>query len=857
MPNYHGGTVAGVMAEYNTAMARINGVFERDANITMQLVANNDQIIFLNAATDPFTNNNIGGMLDQNQSVCDNTIGTTNYDIGHVFSTGGSGVAYWRSACSTQGIKAGGSTGLLDPTGDPFWIDFVAHEMGHQFGASHTQNNDNCNRADHAAMEPGSASTIMGYAGICFPSVQTNSDDHFHAYSIQEMASHITGGGGTCATITPNGNNAPTVTISSGSYNVPANTPFVLTAIGSDPDSTNQLSYCWEQMDNQVAVMPPSPNSTGGPAFRSISPHLSPSRYFPNLNAVANNASPTWEVLPAVTRQMNFRCTARDNNIGGGCTSEADVTLNFKANVGPFLVTEPNTGAVVWTSNLMEMVEWDVANTNGFPINTSSVDIFLSVDGGQTYPYTLLTGTPNDGSQEIEVPDVETDEARVMVKGRNNVFFDISNQNFKIEAPAVPTFIMDVSPLSQVGCPGIDAVYNIGFESFLGFNENVSITATGVPAGATAAFSPNPANSTATASMTISGAENLMPDTYSINIEAVANGVVRNAVVELVILNEITSTVSLTSPPNGATGLAAVSTTFEWQPTAGATEYFMEVATDPGFQNLFFLTTTNETQITINAFEEGAVYYWRVNARNACMESGFTPYFAFQTGSVSCTVYESTDVPKPIPPNQTSVLQVGEDLPIISISLHTEITHTWVGDLAATITSQDGTTATLFDRPGAPLISPDGCDGDNMSVTLFDLAVNTATVLENTCGAVPPSIAGEFQPITPFSIFNGKNSGGDWVLAVDDLFPTEDNGTLQAWSLEICGAVSFPTAVLLQYNILNVPEGQSENITQAFLETQGIADQTNYLLAFLPQNGSLFLQGTALNIGDPFTQNGH
>ncbi|NNF33057.1 MAG: propanediol utilization protein, partial [Saprospiraceae bacterium] len=214
---FHGGTVFDGHAAVVTAINRVNQIYEQDLNVRMILVANNDLLIYTNASTDPYTNNSGSTMLGQNQTNIDAVIGNSNYDIGHVFSTGGGGIASLRSLCDT-GFKARGVTGLGSPTGDPFYIDYVAHEIGHQFGANHTQNNS-CNRNSATAMEPGSASTIMGYAGICSPNVQNNSDAYFHAISIQEMTAEINLE--TCDQ-QPGGisNNAPVVDVLSN-YTVP------------------------------------------------------------------------------------------------------------------------------------------------------------------------------------------------------------------------------------------------------------------------------------------------------------------------------------------------------------------------------------------------------------------------------------------------------------------------------------------------------------------------------------------------------------------------------------------------------------------------------------------------------------
>jgi len=332
---YHGGNTADALAAMATTINRVNGIFMRDLSIQLQIVANNDQIVFLNGATDPFDNQDPNQLLNANQDICDEQIGVANYDIGHVFTTGGGGTAHLNSFCN-DAIKAGGVTGLPNPIGDPFDIDFVAHEIGHQFGATHTHNND-CSRSISSAFEPGSGSTIMSYAGICFPTVQMNSDPYFHGYNIQQINFATTN---SCAAISITNNNPPQAHAGRDLF-LPIGTPFELVGTGTDPDN-QALSYCWEQMDNEFAVMPPEATATEGPAFRSLPPTESPSRYFPALEYLLNNESPEWEVLPLVNRSMEFRLTVRDNFTGGGCTDFDQRELRFIEDAGPFKVTIPS-----------------------------------------------------------------------------------------------------------------------------------------------------------------------------------------------------------------------------------------------------------------------------------------------------------------------------------------------------------------------------------------------------------------------------------------------------------------------------------------------------------------------------------
>lgn len=433
---------AAVLSAMNVTMTRVNGIFERDVALTMVIVPNNEAIIFLNGASDPYNNNSGSAMLGQNQTQCDQKIGNGNYDIGHVFSTGGGGIAGLRVPCVT-GQKARGVTGLPAPIGDRFNVDFVAHEMGHQFGANHTFNGTagGCgggNRNLGTAMEPGSGSTIMGYAGLCGnQNVQFTSDAYFHAISIQEIWNNIRYGNSSSCPVETNTNNAQPTAHAGANYTIPKSTPFVLTGTATDPDG-DVLSHTWEQMNPQNSTQPPLPTSTQGPTFRSVSPASVPYRYFPRMNYVlqgnmgGSGTSNRWEVVPSVSRSMNFRYTVRDNHAGGGATASSNMRVTVDGNSGPFTVTSQSS-ATTWNTETFETITWNVAGTDAAPVNSPHVDILFSSDNGLTYPVTLALNVPNTGSAVIGVPNFNTSSGRVMVRGSNNIFFNVNDAVITIQ----------------------------------------------------------------------------------------------------------------------------------------------------------------------------------------------------------------------------------------------------------------------------------------------------------------------------------------------------------------------------------------------------------------------------------------
>ncbi|CAL2077534.1 Peptidase M12B domain-containing protein [Tenacibaculum sp. 190524A05c] len=633
---------AAVLSAMNTTMTRVNGIYEIDLAVRMNivLVSGSNPLIFLNAATDNLTNNSAGTLINESQSICDNVIGNANYDIGHTFSTGAGGLAGLGVVC-VNSQKGRGITGTNSPINDPYDVDFVAHEIGHQFGAPHTFNNScNGNRSNADAVEPGSGSTIMAYAGICPTNVQNNSDDYFHTKSITSMWNHIQST--SCATTTATGNSSP-VANAGADVSVPKGTPLVLRGSATDADGTGGLTYCWEQMDIEIATMPPVSGNTGGPLFRSLDPSTSPDRYLPALRTVRNGSlATTWEVIPTVAREMNFALLVRDNNAGGGAADRDDIKITV-TDANPFTVTSQNT-AVTWDVGSTQTITWDKSTTDQAPINCQNVRILLSTDGGTTFPIILANSTPNDGTHDITVPNNATSSARIIVEGVDNIFYNMNSTNFSIVSN-VPTFVLSNTTSKQNVCNsgGASAEYDLNIDLVNGFSETISFNASNAPSGSTVTFSPTTISSNGTVKMTVSNLDGASANNYNITVNATSTSVNQSVNAELEVSDGSFSLFNLSSPSNGATGVSIVPN-LTWSSVSQAESYDVQIATDNAFTNVVLNANSPTNTYTVTPPLGGSTqYFWRVRGRNSCGVGNYTNAFSFTTNNPSYCASTFTD----------------------------------------------------------------------------------------------------------------------------------------------------------------------------------------------------------------------
>ena len=600
---YFGGTKALALAAINNSMTRVNGVFEKDFGVHMNLIANNDLVVYTSASSDPYSaSSNMSRWNAELQSTLTSVIGEANYDIGHLFgATGGGGNAGCIGCVCVNGSKGSGITSPADgiPQGDSFDIDYVAHEMGHQFGGNHTFTFSN--EGTVAQCEPGSGSTIMGYAGITGATdLQARSDPFFHAVSIQQITNYIKST--TCQTTTVTGNAVPTVNAGLD-YTIPKGTPFVLTGSGSDANG-DALTYIWEQMDRGTSTTTnPKTTATSGPAFRSFTASTSATRYFPRLSTIqAGLTSWTWEAIPNVARTLNFRLTARDNRAGGPANNSDDMIVTVNATAGPFTVSAPNT-AVSYVGGSSQTVTWAVAGTTANGVNTANVDILLSRDGGNTFPITLLAGTPNDGSQVVTIPNTAGTQNRIMVRGSGHIFFDISNANFTITAGSTDTVVPTAPILAASGTT--QTATNL---SWSGATDNVAVTGYDVFRGSTLLGS--------TSSTTFSVIGLTASTTYSFSVkakDAAGNISLSSNLVSVTTLAPVLDTTLPTAPTLTATGTTQTTTNLSW---SGATDNVAVTGYDV-YQGTLLIASVATTSYTVSGLTASTAYTFSIRSKDA------------------------------------------------------------------------------------------------------------------------------------------------------------------------------------------------------------------------------------------------
>jgi hypothetical protein len=652
--NYFGATsasqVALVLAAVNATLTRSNGVYEKDLAIHLNLVAASTNVFYYNPSTDPYSNASTGAGGAWNselQNTLNSVIGAANYDIGHLFgASGGGGNAGCIGCICVDNSKGSGFTSPADaiPQGDNFDIDYVVHEVGHQLGANHTFSMSN--EGTGVNMEPGSGITIMGYAGITSQDLAPHSIAIFHAASIAQIQSNLSGK--TCPVTTSiSGTNATPVVSAGSNYTIPISTPFALTGTASDANAGDVLTYCWEQYNNASSSQTGSASvasatKASGPNWISFMPTTSPTRYFPKMATIlagglvsgpltGGDAGANTEALSSVSRTLNFRLTVRDNApysstapVSVGQTQFSDMTVTVTNTSGPFSVTAPNT-AVSWAGNSSQTVTWNVASTTASPVSCANVKISISTDGGTTFN-TLVASTPNDGSEAVTIPNTPTTTARIKVEAVGNIFFDISNTNFTITtgsgctspsgltASSITTTSATVSWTAVSGATSYDVDYK------------ASSSSTWI----------NAATGTTAVSVGLTGLTQGTTYDYRVRTNCASGSSAYSAA-------QFTTTGTVAcAAPTGLTSSAVTSSgaTVSWTAVSGALSYDVDYKLNSSSTWTNAASATTSTSVALSGLTSATLYDWRVRA--TC-SAGNSTYATAQFTTLSTTCASTLD----------------------------------------------------------------------------------------------------------------------------------------------------------------------------------------------------------------------
>lgn len=862
------GTVEKCLADMNTMVTRMNAIYEKELAMRYVIINDNDKLIFLDPKTDPYENSDEGKkILGTNTRVISDRVGGNSYDVGHVLSIcyDIGGVAQGGSAC--QSNKGNGVTCNNNNDLTKIVTRVMAHEVGHQFDASHTWNicqpNDpgtDQQRAGNWAYEPGSGSTIMSYAGSCgTDNVASDNDDYFHVASLFQIYNKTNPGGNaySCSQKVATNNHYPTVSVPNVRYIIPISTPFELRGNGADEDG-DVLTYCWEQYDlgPKVAL---GTNSEEGPLFRSYKPSVDGNiRFVPAPSIIlSGNWADKKEVLPDKSRVLTFRLTVRDNNAEAAGVVWDEYKLDVSDQAGPFRLTYPDKNEKFKVGEAVT-VTWDVANTDKAPINCQKVNIYGSfssaIRDGDPNLVPLALGVPNNGSYTIIIPNKTSNLFRIVIKAVDNIFLTSSTGPSRIDEATDPTISISASASNLNICqPNSETIsYNTiglgGFNGEIGF-----ILAGALPAGVEATFEFDKVQAGDTNRLFINTDQVVGSVSGQIIVKAFGEGVdtltlFTNVTVEGGNIDHVQTVF----PANGADNLSGI-ITFTWESKPDAVAYNIEISKSPDFSasNIVDSKTVSVTEYKLGVvLDKSQIHYWRVRANNNCKNGAWSDTQAFLTEALACKEYKSGEqdivistaanvtVELPLDINESGIIS---DLNITLI----KATHGRLVDLVAYLVSPSGKEALLWSKQCG--------NQQNINVRLDDQAPDFFQCPINTGKLYRTDVP---KGADKLEIFNGDQMNGTWKFKLVDA-QSGQGGKLQEFNMEICGNINVLNPYLVTNRRMEIHPGDKLFVSNGLLEAKdddNAPAELSFTIVRVPAAGTITLNGQALSVGSVFTQ---
>jgi subtilisin-like proprotein convertase family protein len=467
-------------------------------------------------------------------------------------------------------------------------------------------------------------------------------------------------------------------------------------------------------------------------------------------------------------------------------TPAASSTPDFSVSCSPSSLSALQGGSATSTCT--------VTSINGF--NAAVALDCTGQPSGVTCSYSPASVTPPSGGSAASTltvsvsGSVATGTYNFSARGTNGATSRTSAISLTVTAPPTPDFSIACSPSSLNANQGGSAASTCTVSSINGFSSAVSLSCTGLPAGASCSFAPAsvtpPSGGSATSALTVSVTAGATPGTYAFSAQGVSGALTRTAAMSLTInppagSNQVLSfptTAGLAIPDNNTTGVTSTvnvpnsMTITSVSVTVGITHTYqgdLEVAligpdnttvllhnrTGAGTDNIntTYNITTRSNQ-SLGAFTgKNTSGAWKLRVRDlASFDTG-----TFNTWKVTFNGYYTLTANTAIPDNNTTGITSTINVPatgtIASLSVRVDITHTYKGDLEVSLIGPDNTTVLLHNRTGGST--------DNVKTVFPDLTA----------------------PAQALTAFNGKQISGAWKLKVRDL-ASADTGTLNFWEID-------------------------------------------------------------------------
>lgn len=588
-------------------------------------------------------------------------------------------------------------------------------------------------------------------------------------------------------------------------------TPYFMTAnhCGVSVNNAPSLVVYWNY-ENSVCRQPFTPQSGGagnGTLNDFNSGAVLRANYSPSdmtlvelddpVSATANAFFAGWSVAET-TPQDSVICVHHPS------TDEKRISFEFNPT---YRGSWGNGAGEVPTGNHLIVPDWDIGTTeggsSGAPLFDRNKRVVGQLHGGgascgndsyDSYGWFTTSWTGGGANNNRLSNWLDPDNTGV-------AFLDGSNQ-------AACSFFVEPDLVQQEICAPETAVFT--FSVSPNFADDVTLSIQGLPANLNAAFNTNPAPPGGSSVLTLSNTNAVASGTYTLTINATDGTNNFSSQIQLTLANGVPAAPVLISPANNETGVSPTGS-IAWNALAGNISYEVQLATDAQFTQIVVQTTlANITSLPVSLDAE-TTYFWRVRPSSVCGVGEWSAIFTFETAAIVCAgpVVSTQSVPisSQGEPTITSTIEIETTGNIASVRLTgLNISHSWVGDLSASLTAPNGTTIQLFDRPGG-----DDCSANNILINLYDSAPGSAMLLENTCNPTDPAISGDFEPINSFAAFGGIPAAGTWTLTISDS-ANQDGGLLNGWSLEICTARPNEAAIYLEETDYRICQDSTLNL---------------------------------------------